>query len=57
VTRDVGAEVSSVDEIDVGVAGWAEEDGVARGLSTVGVGSGIDGSEIGFGFDDASGED
>ncbi len=56
LATDVGAVVISVDEIDVGVAGRAEEDGVAKGLSVVGVGAGIDGSQVGFGFDDASGE-
>jgi hypothetical protein len=46
----------AVDEVDIGVAGRAEENGVARGLAAVGVRSGIDRSEIGFGLDDASGD-
>jgi hypothetical protein len=48
--------VVSVDEIDVGVAGRAEENGVARGESAIGVGGRVVEAEVGFGFDDASGE-
>ena len=46
----------SVDEVDVGVAGRAEKDGIAEGASGGGVGGGIVGAEVGFGLDDASGE-
>jgi hypothetical protein len=47
----------AVDEIDVGVAGRSEEDSVAGGDAAIGVRAGIDGSEVGFGFYDASGEE
>jgi len=57
LATDVGAEVVSVDEIDVSMAGRAEEDGVAGGESAVGVRAGIGESEIGFGFNDASGKE
>ena len=57
LATDVGAVVIAVDEIDVGVAGRTEENRVARGLAVVGMGAGIDGAEVGFGFDDASGEE
>ncbi len=57
MATDVGAVVIAVDEIDVGVAGRSEENGVAWGQAAVGVGAGIDGAEVGFGFDDASGEE
>ena len=53
---DVEAVVVAVDEIDVGVAGWAEEDGIAGGEAGGGVGGGIVLAEIGFDFDDAGGE-
>lgn len=57
---DVEAEVFSVDGVDVGVAGAAEEDGVARGDAAVGVGSGVGwsvvGAEVSFDLDDAAGE-
>jgi hypothetical protein len=57
LAADVGAVMIAVDEIDIGVAGRAKEDSIAGGLSAVGVGSGVDGAEVGFGFNDASGED
>jgi len=57
LATDVGAVMIAVDEIDVGVAGRPEEDGVARGLATVSVSTGVNGSEVGLGFDDASGEE
>ena len=53
---DVEAEVISVDEVDVDVAGRSEKDGVTKGASGGGVGGGIIGAEVGFGLDDASGE-
>ena len=46
----------SVDEVDVGITGWAEEDVIAEGASGGGVSGGIVGTEVGFGLDDASGE-
>jgi hypothetical protein len=54
---DVGAVVISINEVDVGVAGRSEENRVARGLAAVGVGTGVEGAEVGLGFDDASGEE
>lgn len=53
---DVQAVVHSVDEVDVGDAGGAEEDSVAGGLAVVGVRRGIVESEIGFDLDYASSE-
>ena len=47
----------SVDEVDVSVARWAEEDGVAEGASGGGVRGWVVGAEVGFGLDDASGKD
>ena len=52
---DVEAVVSSVDEVDIGVAGRAEENGVAEGASGGGVGGGVVFAEVGFDFDDAGG--
>ena len=57
VATDVGAVVIAVDEIDVDMAGRAEENRVAGSLSVVGMGAGIDGAKVGLGFDDASGEE
>ena len=56
LTRDVGAEVHAVDEIDVGVSGRTEEHGVTRRASDVSVRRRIDGAEIGFVLDDAAGK-
>jgi hypothetical protein len=53
---DVEAVVSAIDEIDVGVAGWAEEHGIAGGEAGGGVGGGIVLAEVSFDFDDAGGE-
>ncbi len=44
----------AVDEIDVSVAGWAEENGGAGGDAGEGVGGGIGLPEVGLDFDDAS---
>ena len=52
---DVEALVHPVDEIDVGMAGGAEDDAGARGESAGGVGSEIADTEVGFDFDDAAG--
>ncbi len=56
ITGDVQAVVTAVDEIDVGVAGGAEENCVAGGFSGGGVGGKVVLCEIGFDFDDAGGE-
>jgi hypothetical protein len=56
IAGDVQAVVTAVDEINVGVAGRAEEDGVAGGFSGGGVGGEVVFCEIGFDFDDAGGE-
>jgi len=53
---DVETVVGAVDEIDVGVAGWSEQDGSAGGVAGGGVGGGIVLAEVGFDFDDAGGE-
>ena len=53
---DVQAVVHPVDEVDVGEAGGAEEDGVAGGLAVIGVGGGVVEAEVGFDLDDASSE-
>ena len=53
---DVQAVVIAVDEVNVGVAGRAEEHGIAGGIAGGGVGSGIVLSEVSFDFDDAGGE-
>ena len=55
---DVHAEVAAVDGVDVGVAGVAEENQIARSGTAMGmgcgVGRGVMGAEIGFGFNDAT---
>ena len=53
--RDVQAVMESVDEVDVGATGWAEENFVALGDAAIGVCGGIGDAEIGFDLDDASG--
>ena len=57
---DVDAVVHAVDEVDVGVAGFAEHDGVAGrdAAKAVGgrVGDGAVRAVVGFDFDDATGE-
>jgi hypothetical protein len=47
----------AVDEVYVGVSRWTEDYGVAWGEARVGVGGGVGGSEVGFGFDYAPGEE
>jgi len=54
LTGNIQAVVIAVDEIDVGVAGWAEENGGAGGIASSGVGGGIGFSEIGLNLDDAA---
>jgi hypothetical protein len=56
LTGDIQAVVIAVDEINVSVAGRAEEDGVARGMAGGGVSGGIIGAEVGLDFDDAPGK-
>ena len=53
---DIQAIVISVNEIDVGVPRWTEQDGVAQGLAAVGMGCGVFVAEVGFDFDDAGSE-
>ena len=53
---DIETVVIAVDEVDISVAGRAEEDGVAQGWSGGGVGGGVFNAEVGFDFDDAAGE-
>jgi hypothetical protein len=55
MTGDVEAVVHAVDEVDVCVSRWAEEDGVGGSQAAGGVGGGIGGTEVGFDFDDAAG--
>ena len=52
----ISAVMIAVDEVHVGVAGRTEQDGIARSLAAKSVGAGIERAEVGFGFDDASGE-
>lgn len=51
---DVEAFVDAVVEIDVGVAGGAEDDAGAGGDAAAGVGGLIQGTEIGFYFDNTA---
>ena len=53
---DVEAIVIAVDEINIGMAGGAEQDRSAGSVAGGGVGRGIELSEVGFDFDDAGGE-
>ena len=53
LARHVEAIVIAVDEINVGVAGRAEQDRIAGGVACGGVGRGIVCSEVGLDFDDA----
>ena len=46
----------SVDEVDIGMTGRAEQHGVAQGGAGGRVSGGIFGAEVGFDFDDAGGE-
>ena len=52
----VEAVVHAVDEVDVGVAGWAEEGEVVGGEAAVGVGCGVGEAEVGLDLGDAAGE-
>ena len=52
----VEAVIHAVDEVDVGAAGWAEEDGVVGGEAAVGVGGGVGEAEVRFDLGDAAGE-
>ena len=56
LTGNVQAVVIAVDEIYIGVAGWAEENGGAGGDAGEGVGGGVGLPEVGFDLDDASSE-
>jgi hypothetical protein len=51
---DVEAIVHAIDEVDVGAAGWAEEDSVVWSESAGGVGGGIGETEVGLDLDDAA---
>jgi hypothetical protein len=51
---DVQAKVISIDQVDVSVAGWAEEHGVACRDSGCAVGCGIRDAHVGLGFDDTA---
>jgi hypothetical protein len=53
---DVEAVVHAVDEVDIGVSGWAEEDCVVGSEAAGRVGCRVDEAEVGFDFDDAGGE-
>ncbi len=55
-TGNIEAIVITVDEIDVGKTGRAEENGIARGATRSGVGGRIILSEISLDFDDAGGK-
>jgi len=53
---DVETVVHAVDEVDIYVSGWTEEDGIA-GSETAGcVGCRVDEAEVGFDFCDAGGK-
>ena len=52
----VEAVVHAVDEVDVGVAGWAEEGEVVGGEAAEGVGGGVGEAEVGLDLGDAAGE-
>ncbi len=54
LTRDVQAVMIAVDEVDVGMTGRPEEHGVAGGIASGGVGSGVVFAEISFDFDNAA---
>ncbi len=53
---DVETVVHAVDEVDVYVSGWAEEDCVAGSETAGRVGCRVDEAEVGFDFGDAGGE-
>lgn len=54
LTGDVQALMHAVDEVDIRMAGRAEEYGVTRGSACGGVGSGVVLPEISLGFDNAA---
>ena len=58
--RDVHAVVAAVDEVEIGVAGGAEENAIARSGAAMRVGGGVGArivrAEVGFDLDDAAGE-
>jgi hypothetical protein len=56
MTGDVKAVIHAVDEVDVYVSRWAEQDGVGGSQAAGGVGCGIGWTEVGFDLDDAAGE-
>ena len=51
---DIEAVIHAIDEVNVGMAGRAEEDSIAGGFSGEGVGGRVVGAEVGFDFDDAA---
>lgn len=48
--------MNSVDKIDIRVTRRAEQDCVARGAARGGMGGGVIGAEVGFGFNNATGQ-
>jgi hypothetical protein len=54
VGGDVETVVHAIDEVDVGAAGWTEEDGVVWSEAAGGVGGGVGETEVGLDFDDAA---
>src|SRR5580658_3300634 len=56
LARHIQAVMIAIDEVNVGVAGRAEQDGSAGGVAGGGVGGGIVFPEVSFDFDDASSE-
>lgn len=54
--RDVEAVMISIDEINVGMTGRAEDYGVAQGTTGGGMGSWVFDAQVGFDLYDASGE-
>ena len=56
VCGDVETVIHAVDEVDIYVSGWAEEDCVAGSETAGGVGCRVDEAEVGFDFCDAGGK-
>jgi hypothetical protein len=56
IRRDVEAVVHAVREVDIGVPGRAEHDGVAGGTATEGVRRRIGFAGVGLGLDDPAGK-
>ena len=52
---DVETVVHAVDEVDIYVSGWTEEDGIAGSEAAGCVGCRVDEAEVGFDFGDAGG--